>query len=302
MRFWSCPVSGREAEEVKWTPIRTRISRIPSLVLMQLATAYLASQSSRLPDTCTKDVQRLVCLQMGFFSPDLRLERSYHYQLIVKPSPSPQICGLSTQAADHSCSSSSQSPFYPISISLPLISQAAASIMSSSFVHFEPSRLMHSSYDFPSYSLQVSIRLQNTVSDFMNLVRQKQACASQINDFIAFVDDDRILPFCRPLVPEFRLHPSESDKVFSSHFAYACPNLENTDMTHVLQALAHRLPATPGGECPTTEEQRAFRETYRAEFDEMKAAEDEMAEQLGCLAAPRLRHSQIDPALRSPTR
>jgi hypothetical protein len=137
---------------------------------------------------------------------------------------------------------------------------------------------MHSSYDFASDSPQVSIKLQNTVSEFMDPVRKEQASVNQINAFITFVDDDRILPLCRPMAPEFRYHPSESDKAVSSHFVYACPNSENTDMIRVLQALAHRLPATPGGECPITEEQRAFREKYKPEFDAMKAEQDEIVE------------------------
>jgi hypothetical protein len=152
--------------------------------------------------------------------------------------------------------------------------------MSSSTVHFEPSRLLHSSYDFSSHSLQGAIKLQNTVSDFMKLVRKKQAPANQIDAFIAFVDDDRVLPLSRSMVPEFRYHPSQSDKAFCSNFEYACPNSENADMIRVLQALAHRLPPTPGGKCPVTEEEKAFREKYKTEFDAMKAEEDAMAEEL----------------------
>jgi len=152
--------------------------------------------------------------------------------------------------------------------------------MTSSTAHFEPSRLLHSSYDFSSHSPQVSIKLQNTVSDFIKLVRKKQASADQIDDFIAFVDDDRVLPLCRGMVPEFRHHPSQSDKAFCSNFEYACPNSENADMIRVLQALAHRLPATPGGECPVTKEERAFREKHKPEFDAMKAEEDAMMEEL----------------------
>jgi hypothetical protein len=72
----------------------------------------------------------------------------------------------------------------PVTTKLPL------STMSSSTIPFEPSRLMHSSYDLASDSPQVSIKLQNTVSDFMDVVRKKQASVNQINDFIAFVDDD----------------------------------------------------------------------------------------------------------------
>jgi hypothetical protein len=152
--------------------------------------------------------------------------------------------------------------------------------MSSSTVHFEPSRLLHSSYDFSYHSPQGSIKLQNTVTDFMKLVRKKQAPADQIDDFIAFVDDDRVLPLSRAMVPEFRYHPSQSDKAFCSNFEYACPNSENADMIRILQALAHRLPTTPGGECPVTEEERAFREKYKPEFDVMKAEEDAMVEEL----------------------
>jgi hypothetical protein len=114
----------------------------------------------------------------------------------------------------------------------------------------------------------------------MKLVRKKQASADQIDDFIAFVDDDRVLPLSRAMVPEFRDHPSQSNKAFCSDFEYACPNLENADMIRVLQALAHRLPATPGGECPETEEERAFGEKYKPELDAMKAAEDAMMERL----------------------
>src|ERR1700728_1741866 len=152
--------------------------------------------------------------------------------------------------------------------------------MSSSTVHFEPSRLLHSSYDFSSHSPQGSIKLQNTVSDFMKLVRKKQAPANPIDAFIAFVDDDRVLPLSRPMVPEFRYHPSQSDKALFNNFEYACPNSENADMIRVLQALAHRLPATPGGKCPETKEEKAFRKKYKPEFDAMKAEEDAMEEEL----------------------
>lgn len=183
-----------------------------------------------------------------------------------------------------------QSPFYLLAIRWPFDYQAPTSSMSSPTVHFEPSRLLHSSYDFSAHSPQVSMKLLSTVSDFMDLVRRKQASADQIEDFIAFVDDDRILPLCRPMVPEFRCHPSESDRAFTNHFVYACPNSENTDLKHVLQALTHRLPATPGGECPSTERERAFREKYKPEFDAMKAEGDETVEQLRGLAT----HNPLD--------
>jgi hypothetical protein len=84
----------------------------------------------------------------------------------------------------------------------------------------------------------------------MKLLRKKQASADQIDDFITFVDDNRVLPLSRVMVPEFRCHPSQSDKAFCSNFEYACPNSENADMIGILQALARHLPATPGGECP----------------------------------------------------
>ena len=51
-------------------------------------------------------------------------------------------------------------------------------------------------------------------------------------------------------------------------------------MIRVLQAFTHHLPATPGGKCPATEEERAFREKHKPEFDAMKAEEDAMAEEL----------------------
>ena len=150
--------------------------------------------------------------------------------------------------------------------------------MSSETVHFDPSRLLHSSYDLASQNPQGYIQAQNAVIDFINLVRKKQASTNQIDDFIAFVDHDQTLEVSRPMITEFRYHPSESDKGTSYNGEHACPNSQNPGMIRILQALAHRLPPTPGAECPMTESHKAFLEKYKPEFDAMRAGEEEMLE------------------------
>ena len=40
------------------------------------------------------------------------------------------------------------------------------------------------------------------------------------------------------------------------------------------------LPATPGAKCPATEEERAFREKHKPEFDAIKAEKDAVDEEL----------------------
>ena len=156
--------------------------------------------------------------------------------------------------------------------------RSPASKMASQTAHFDFSVLLHSSYGDSSGSPQISIETQNTVIDFMNLVQKKQAPHDQIDDFIAYVDHDRIVDLCRPMVPEFRYHPSESDKGASIDAEYACPNSENPNMMRELKGLAHRLPATHGGECPMTEGHKAFVEKYMEDFDAVQAETDAMIE------------------------
>lgn len=136
-----------------------------------------------------------------------------------------------------------------------------------------PTRLLHSSYDLTSKSPDLSYQIQNTCSDFRDVVNRGEASLEHTNAFITFVDNDQIMGLARPVFPELRTCPVDK-------------GYDNASMDRIVHSLAHRLPAHPGEDPPLDAAEIAYREEYKEELAQMQAQQNEMARRARGMSSP----------------
>ena len=107
----------------------------------------------------------------------------------------------------------------------------------------------------------------------MGLAYKQEVPAAMIDQFITFVDHDEVMPLCRMVAPEFRYHPSEGLRAVGADRDYTA------EVSRILNGVAHRLPLTPGAECPLSEKEKAYREEHKEELEQMRKDEDEQTRQ-----------------------